>query len=127
MWRFINIGLVAIIVLGAAWTFQIKHQAELAEDEVAKLRRQIALERETIDILKADWSYLNNPERLQRIVEAFENELDLGPIDPEQIITLDELPSRSTRIATDSIGDALENLDGVTTGSILTEDGQVAQ
>ena len=119
MLRLINIGLVFAIVAGAGWTFSIKHQAEESEARVRALQRQIALEKETIDILKADWAYLNNPSRLQRIVDAFEAELGLQAVEPEQLITLDELPARPLfKDVEDEIAASLQELDVVTTGSV---------
>ncbi|MEM1364984.1 MAG: hypothetical protein AAGH82_04445 [Pseudomonadota bacterium] len=118
MWRIINLSLVVFVIVGAAVTFNIKHRAELAEDEVARLQRQIKLERETLDLLKADWAYLNNAQRLQNIVAAFKDELDLVGASTEQLITLDELPDYARRVSVETIADALEDLDGVTTGTI---------
>ena len=120
MWRIINLALVTVVIAGAAITFNIKHRAELAEEEVAKLQRQIRLERETLDLLKADWAYLNNAQRLQAIVSAFEEELGLVPVDATQLITLDELPGFAQREPADTIADAIEDLDGVTTGAVST-------
>ena len=118
MWRIINLSLVVFVIVGAAVTFNIKHRAELAEDEVARLQRQIKLERETLDLLKADWAYLNNAQRLQNIVAAFKDELDLVGASTEQLITLDERPDYARRVSVETIADALEDLDGVTTGTI---------
>lgn len=123
MWRIINLSLVVVVIVGAAVTFSIKHRAELAEDEVARLQRQIKLERETLDLLKADWAYLNNAQRLQSIVAAFKDELDLTDVRTEQLITFDELPDYARQLPTDTIADAIEDLDGVTTGTIASQEG----
>ncbi|MEO0635706.1 MAG: hypothetical protein AAFY73_03575 [Pseudomonadota bacterium] len=121
MWRVINLSLIIVVIAGAAVTFDIKHRAEMAEEEVARLQRQIKLEQETLDLLKADWAYLNNAQRLQNIIAAFREELDLGAVQNEQLITFDELPHYARQVALDSIADTIEDLDGVTTGTITAQ------
>ena len=49
-----------------------------------------------IDLLEADWSLLNQPSRLQRLSKAFETELGLKSIEPEQMAQPDELPGRAS-------------------------------
>lgn len=122
MWRIINLALVVVVIIGAALTFNIKHRAELAEEEVARLQRQIKLERETLDLLKADWAYLNNAQRLQSIVAAFKEELDLADVRTDQLITFDELPDYARQLPEDTIADAIDDLDGVTTGAVATQE-----
>jgi len=55
-------------------------------------------EEDRIDVLKADWSLLTQPSRLQRLAERFHDELQLEPVDARQIADLDELPERQLEI-----------------------------
>ena len=96
MRRLINVLLIVFMVAGAAYTFDIKRQAENASQEVSKLKREIQSERDTIDLLKADLSVLTQPSRLQKLTERHAEELQLEPLKVDQIITLDELPQRPT-------------------------------
>ena len=93
MLKTLNIILVGTVMAAAAYTFGIKHQAELIEQDVRVLDRKIALEHETISLLQADWSLLNQPNRLQRLSELFAGDLALNPLDAEQIVQPDELPA----------------------------------
>nr|WP_245396341.1 hypothetical protein [Jiella sonneratiae] len=77
----------------AAYTYAIKHDAELVETEIAKVDRKIALEKETISLLEADWTLLDQPSRLQRLADIYADELELKPIRPDQIVAPDELPA----------------------------------
>ncbi len=77
----------------AAWTFGQKYQAESIEQEIAKLDRRIALEKETIQLLDADWSLLNQPNRLESLAQVFAETLKLEPTAPEQIVEPNQLPS----------------------------------
>ena len=88
-----DVLLVVIMLAAAAWTFSQKYQAEAVEHEVMLLDRKIALERETIKLLEADWSLMNQPNRLEELAKAFEGDLRLRPTQPEQIVEPNQLPA----------------------------------
>lgn len=94
MVKTLDIVLVAVMISAAAWTFKIKHEAEELESQLARVERDIRAEKETIALLEADWSLLDQPRRLQRLAEAFSDELALSPMRPDQIVTPDQLPAR---------------------------------
>jgi hypothetical protein len=92
MFRTTDIVLIAVMVSAAAFTYQTKHDAE---DELRALRRlesQIRFEEETADLLRADWSLLTQPARLQSLAEAYQTELNLQPIDARQIVDASDIP-----------------------------------
>ena len=92
MFRTTDIVLIAVMVTAAAFTYQTKHDAE---DELRALRRlesQIRFEEETADLLRADWSLLTQPVRLQTLAEAYKAELNLQPIDARQIADPSDIP-----------------------------------
>jgi len=72
--------------------FQVKYQVVRLEDELARLERNIGTDREQIRVLDAEWSFLNQPARLERLAKRH---LPLGAIAPAQIGRLDQLPRRS--------------------------------
>src|SRR5687767_800764 len=80
------------MILAAAVTYKIKHDAENQMTQVTRLERMITDERDTIDLLKADWSLLTQPNRLQKLVETFQGQLDLQQVEAQQIININELP-----------------------------------
>ncbi|MEQ8306603.1 MAG: hypothetical protein RIA09_08590 [Hoeflea sp.] len=92
MLRTLDLVLVGAMITAATITYQIKHNAEEKLAKVRELEAAIKLQEETIDLLEADWSLLTQPSRLQRLSEAFEEELQLKPIEPEQMAAPDELP-----------------------------------
>jgi len=96
MLRTLDLVLVGAMIAAATVTYQIKHAAEEKLAEVRELQAEISLQEETIDLLEADWSLLNQPSRLQRLSTAFETELGLKPIAPEQMAEPDELPGRAS-------------------------------
>ncbi len=120
MVRWFNLVIVGLVVATATWTYQVKHDAEAKLDEIRELKRQIALERETIELLKADWAHLSHPSRLQALVERYQEESGLQVTDSNQIIQVDELPDAPVITPGDPLGDIIagEIQDEMTTGSI---------
>lgn len=98
MFRTSDIVLIAVMVSAAAFTYNTKHQAESWLSEVKRLERQIRYEEDTIDLLKADWSLLTQPARLQRLSELYQSELALKPVEAHQIVGLEELPAKPVEI-----------------------------
>lgn len=72
--------------------FQIKYEVMKLEDEFARINRQIVTSRESTRVLGAEWSFLNQPDRLDRLAKRY---LSLGPIATKQIGSIDTLPRRS--------------------------------
>jgi hypothetical protein len=98
MFRTTDIVLIAVMVSAAAMTYTIKRNAQEQMATVQKLRVQIHTEEDTIDLLKADWSLLTQPSRLQKLTELYESQLELEPVNGRQIVGLSELPPRTLTI-----------------------------
>jgi hypothetical protein len=92
MLRTLDIILIVVMTAVAAVTYTIKHQAELKLEEVRKLEAEIKLERDTIDLLRADWALLTQPSRLQRLIADYQSELQLVPTESTQLTQPSELP-----------------------------------
>jgi hypothetical protein len=72
-----------LVVVMATWAYRVNYATQAALDRVADLRAQIAAEREAIAVLRAEWAYLNRPDRLRALVEAHNDVLNLVPVSPE--------------------------------------------
>lgn len=94
MSRLINTVLFLFVLLGAFWLYQVKHEAKEEESRIVKLEQQIEDEKEALLLLKAEWSYLNRPERVQQLSERFADQLGLSEVQPYQIGTVADLPER---------------------------------
>ena len=92
--RIFNIVLVLAMVAAAVVTYSLKHEAERSASRVARLNAAIAREREQTAMLKAEWSALSQPSRLQQLVERFQDHFQLAPFSVSQVATLDEIPLR---------------------------------
>lgn len=71
--------------------FSVKYRVQDLEREFDGINRAIAADRQAIHVLEAEWSHLNNPGRLRSLASRY---LGLGPIEPEQLGTIDRLPMR---------------------------------
>ncbi len=92
MFRTLDIVMIAIMTAAATLTYSIKHQADLKLEVVRKLDAEIKLEEDTIDLLRADWALLTQPNRLNALVKTFEADLKLVPTESTQLVRPEEMP-----------------------------------
>jgi hypothetical protein len=90
--------LIAVMVAAAAFTYKTKHDAENKYREMRKIEAAIRYEEDSIDVLKADWSLLTQPRRLQRLAEAYQQQLQLQPSDPHQFTELSQVPAKELEV-----------------------------
>lgn len=92
MLRAIDVVLICALIGSASWTYKVKYDAHIALERVEELEKKIVAEREEIKLLKADWALYNSPARLQKLVDKYREELNLAPLEPGQVTTVDQLP-----------------------------------
>lgn len=118
MMRILNIVVLAALVTAAVVVYRVKYEATRHAEQIARIRLDIAREREAIAELKAEWAQLNRPDRLQALAERH---LNLRPLAITQLHDLSGLPDKPV-IDPDPIGTMLEALDGTAdptaTGSV---------
>lgn len=78
--------LALCIVAIAGWAYSVNYKTMTKIDRVSEIRAEIAKERETLQVLRVEWAYLNRPERLHRLVRAHANALGLVPMTPEVLL-----------------------------------------
>lgn len=76
------------LVIGSYY-FVLTNNVQNLEKELAQINRDIQEDIRDIHILEADWSELNNPERLQSLAGKY---ISLDFVRPEQIINYSALP-----------------------------------
>jgi hypothetical protein len=84
------IWLCLVIAVGYAM-FQVKYEVMQQEETLAHLNKQITNGREQIRVLDAEWSYLTQPSRLEKLSDKY---LGLIGINSSQIRTMAALPER---------------------------------
>ncbi|WP_374305430.1 hypothetical protein [Methylocella sp.] len=102
MVRILNVLAVLALIGSAIYAYSIKYDTIFHAEKIAKLKHQIKAEQDRVATLKAEWSHLTRPERVQMLADKF---LDLQPLALRQIVALDALPRRVER--SDAIGDKL--------------------
>lgn len=71
MIRMLSIILVVAVIALSVGLYDIKYRAEAAEKRADQIERDIASEQEGIRVLRAEWSYLNQPDRLQQLAQRY--------------------------------------------------------
>jgi hypothetical protein len=119
--RIIHLIMIAALVLAAADVYKIKFESTRQAERVSKLRGEIRRERDAIAALRAEWSELDAPRRIQAMAQRH---LALKPLEINQYDNLDRLPDKQVEIvppgSADPIGSILETFadPGSVTGSI---------
>ncbi|TIX88695.1 hypothetical protein [Rhizobium sp. P44RR-XXIV] len=113
MLKTFDIVLIGVMTAMASVTYTIKHRAELKLEEVHRLEADIKLEKDTIELLKADWALVSQPNRLERLVNNYSNELQLQPTLSTAIVQPSELPMLRSQVPPPIVADAK---DGAKTG-----------
>jgi hypothetical protein len=120
MLRLVHLLVVASLVFAAADVYKIKFDSTLQAERVAKLRAEIRRERDAIAALRAAWSELDHPERLQGLAQRH---LALKPIETTQYDSLDRLPERPPQVVPPTGEDPIASIigrdgDATLTGSV---------
>lgn len=91
MTRLIAILSVVVTLAAAIGLYRFKDEAAAIDARIAHLQSEIAHERETINVLRAEWNYLNQPSRIQGLAERY---LDLEQLEVDQLAKVSDLPMR---------------------------------
>lgn len=98
---------LALAVGVAGYVYNVKHEAEVAQDAKRALEREIAIVSRDVHLLEADLAALDHPGRLQAVVRGLGEDIALEPIAARHFIRLTDIPFRS-----DLITEADETADG---------------
>lgn len=77
----------------------IFHTSQKVHDERVKietLNASIAKEEESLRVLNAEWSYLNQPTRLEKLTKTY---LHLAPLKGTQFVKVEDIPLRKAKVA----------------------------
>ena len=130
VWRLLHVVVLVALVLAAADVYKIKYESTLQAEKVSKLRADVRREQDAIASLRAEWSKLDRPDRLQELARRH---LTLKPVDARQFDTLDRLPERPVELVppgtADPIGAVIETFADIEalTGSLPESGGAKPQ
>ena len=72
--------------------YELKLQVQGLEQRLAGANREILADEEAIHVLKAEWSYLNEPDRIEALARKY---LAMVPLTGSQFGSYDDLPQRN--------------------------------
>ncbi|CAM5765554.1 cell division protein FtsL [Bosea minatitlanensis] len=105
MIKFLHVIAIGALVSSAVYAYTIKYETTLATEHLQKLRSKTQRERDAIQVLKAEWQFLNRPDRIQTLADRH---LDLQAFQATQVVKPSEIPNRGPKV--DAIGRKLEDL-----------------
>lgn len=105
MIKLLHVIAIGALVSSAVYAYSIKYETTLEAEQLQKTRAKAQRERDAIAVLKAEYQYLNRPDRLQMLADRH---LDLQPFSVTQVVRLSDVPKRGPKV--DAIGRKLEDL-----------------
>ena len=110
--RLIHLFVIGMLVFAAAYVYRIKMESTERTERVLRLRAEIREQRDAIAVLRAEWTKLDAPLRLQRLAERH---LTLKPLNATQYDSLKNLPERPPSLVkpgeSDPIGAMLQTIE----------------
>ena len=100
------LSFLAVMALGF-WAYRENYATQAAQRQMAALQDQIAGLRESLEIQKAEWAYLNRPDRLRELATLNFSRLGLMPMQPLQFVTGTEVAYPPPPVAADLVPGAL--------------------
>ncbi len=114
----LHILLLIATIICAIWAYSIAGKTRALDSQLSKLKIDIRLEEEALDVLSADWAYLNRPKRLRHLVNLYAAQLQLIPIGEGHFLPIQSVPYPSLErveaqpvVNTDQIKAALKYID----------------
>lgn len=84
--------LTSILVIGSGyWAYYENYATQAELDRVEDLQRDIGAARERLAILRAEWAYLNRPDRLSDLADLNFDRLGLLSFRPDQFGLVDQV------------------------------------
>jgi len=78
-----------LATIAGAGLFLLKYQVQAEERHLKEVRKDIVGTEQSIHVLKAEWSYLNDPLRLR---EQAERHLAMHPMRANQMVSIESVP-----------------------------------
>ena len=84
--------LTFLLVIGLAfWAYRENYDTQDSLTEVQQLQQDIGAAREKLGILRAEWAYLNRPDRLRELADQNFERLQLMPLSSTHFGRIDQV------------------------------------
>lgn len=91
MRSFFYIVTTMMVMVLAVWAYRQNYETQASLRDVDKLRAEIANLRQRAGVLRAEWAYLNRPERLSDLADLNFDRLGLLPLRPDHFGHVDQI------------------------------------
>jgi hypothetical protein len=119
--RIIHLLVIGVLVFAAAYVYRIKMESTERTERVLRLRAEIREHRDATAVLRAEWTRLDAPLRLQGLAERH---LPLKPLSATQYDSLKNLPERPPSLVKpgepDPIGAMINTIDAAASAATVT-------
>jgi cell division protein FtsL len=105
MLRILNVLAIVALVGSAVYAYSIKYATLYQAEKMAKLKRELQSETDNVAMLRAEWSHVANPVRIEALADKY---LGGQVMQLSQISTVANLPEKAAR--GDEIGAKLADL-----------------
>ncbi|WP_371157067.1 cell division protein FtsL [Jannaschia sp. 2305UL9-9] len=85
-----TLSVFAVVALGF-WAYREGYETRATERAVASLERQIGERHQELSMLRAEWAYLNRPDRLHALAEMNFERLGLMPLSPDHFALTEQV------------------------------------
>lgn len=79
------------VIAAAFWAYHENYKTQAALGDAETTRAQIREARDRLAVLRAEWAYLNRPDRLRDLAEVNFERLGLMPLEPDQFGRVDQI------------------------------------
>jgi hypothetical protein len=79
------------MIAAAFWAYHENYKTQAALGDAQAVRAEIREARDRLAVLKAEWAYLNRPDRLRDLAEVNYERLGLMALDPDQFGRVDQI------------------------------------
>ena len=101
-----------LFVVASFLLYRVKYEVQNVRAQIAETSRQLEEERESLNVVTAEWAYLNRPERLSALASKY---LSASALRVDQVAEIEAIPFPNRAVA------AIEPKDNIKPASLVKE------
>lgn len=87
---------VILLLIVSAGVYNIERRVESLRSELKAINQQLIKDKERMHVLRAEWSYLNQPERIDTMAQEH---LELNAMDISQVKIIEDIPLQPVMVS----------------------------